>query len=236
MLRMLAGCEWSGRVRDAFLARGWDAWSCDLLPGEGDHPERHIQADIQVAFDEGGWNLIILFPECRHLSRAGAVWWKQKRLPRYDEDGNELPSLQDEAAAFFMRMVKAPAPHVAVENPLGDMSQRYRPPDQVVEPWWFGDMFAKKTGLWLKDLPRLYADDMVPPASRAATGGGSWRTDLTAGRSLMSAYEDSEGRARRALVRGRTFPGFARAMGAQWGAFIEAEGREVVPDVETQRR
>lgn len=210
-LRMLAACEYSGRVRDAFAARGWDAWSCDLEPSET--RGQHVQGDIFKAFDFGRWDLIIAFPPCTDLSLAGARFWQQKRA-----DGR-----QDAAAEFFMRMYGAPAPRIAVENPRGDMSRRFRPPNQVVQPWWFGDPFVKQTCLWTYGLPPLIADKTVTPEYRVATGGGSWKTDTSAGRTLMSAYEDSEGRKNRAKVRSRTFPGLARVMASQWGAYLEGE-------------
>lgn len=211
-LRMLAACESSGRVRDAFAARGWDAWSCDLEPSET--PGQHVQGDIRKFYElltGFPFHLIIGFPPCTDLSLAGARFWKEKRA-----DGR-----QDAAAEFFMDMIRSRAVHVAVENPRGDMTRRYRPPDQIVEPWWFGDPYSKKTCLWLRNLPELYIDNPVRVTGRVATGGGSWRTDTTAGRKHMSAYEDSEGRKNRAKVRSRTFPGLARAMADQWGSFLE---------------
>jgi hypothetical protein len=208
---MLAACESSGRVRDAFAARGWDAWSCDLEPSET--PGQHIQGDILSVFRWSFWDLVIAFPPCTDLSLAGAVHWKAKQA-----DGR-----QEAAAEFFRKMAHAPAHRVAVENPRGIMTKLYRAPDQIVEPWWFGDPFAKKTCLWTRGLPMLVADNLVVPVGRVATGGGSWRTDKAAGKTLMSAYEDSEGRKNRARVRSRTFSGFARAMAEQWGSWMEAQ-------------
>jgi hypothetical protein len=247
-VRVLVGCECSGRVRDAFARRGWEAWSADLLPSEiparvtvtdydksitdldGLFGANHYQGDVRDLFSREHpvnaarrtgnlWDLAIMHPPCTELSLAGARWWPAKRA-----DGR-----QDAAAQFFMEMVNAPAPLVAVENPRGDMKRRYRPPDQEVEPWWFGDPFAKKTCLWLKGLPELtpsHTEADFPQLFRATTGGGNWRTDKAAGRQAMSAYEDSEGRANRAKVRSRTFPGFAQAMAAQWGSFAEAVNDE----------
>jgi hypothetical protein len=203
-VRVLVACEYSGRVRDAFIRRGHNAVSCDILPS--DAPGPHLQGDVRRLLGHQ-WDLVIAFPPCTHLSLAGAVHWKAKQA-----DGR-----QRAAAEFFMAMINAPAAHVAVENPRGIMTKLYRPPDQVVEPWWFGDPYAKKTCLWLKGLPPLEADSIVTPVGRVATGGGSWRTDTAAGRTAMSAYEDSEGRKNRAKVRSRTFPGIARAMADQWG-------------------
>lgn len=217
-LRMLAACESSGRVRDAFAARGWDAWSCDLDPSET--PGQHMRMDVNLVFEVTRatgftWDLIIAFPPCTHLSLAGARFWKQKQ-----QDGR-----QGEAVMFFLDMIDAPARHVAVENPRGWMNNHYRAPDQIVEPWWFGDPFAKKTCLWTRNLPELVKDNPVTPTGRVATGGGSWKVDSAAGRAAMSAYEDSEGRKNRAKVRSRTFPGVARAFADQWGDFVEHQQR-----------
>jgi hypothetical protein len=171
------------------------------------------------------WDAAFLFPPCTHLSLAGAVWWKEKRKPRYDENFEETWSVQDEAASFFMEMVHAPAPLVAVENPRGDMTRRYRPPDQYVQPHMFGDPLVKATGLWLRGLPLLYADDPVEPlpGGRVATGGGSWRTDQKHGRGANNGHEDAKGRVNRQRERNRTLPGLARAMASQWTRFVEEQ-------------
>jgi hypothetical protein len=259
---MLAACECSGRVRDAFAARGWEAWSADLLPSEtpvigtytneqkalvsavgerigtgyhyqGDvrdlflkrHPVnylKHLERQHYVERIDGRvplWDLVIAFPPCTDLSLAGARWWKDKRQVR----SFETVSRQDAAAMFFMQMYNAPAPYVAVENPRGDMTRRWpeHPPDQYVQPCDFGDPTAKKTGLWLKNLPLLVPDNQVDPgANRVATGGGSWKNDLKNGRKSVST-EDSEGRARRDIVRSRTSLQVARAMADQWGSYVE---------------
>ena len=271
-LRMLAACEASGRVRDAFAARGWESWSCDILAPAENHPEvatgsdngqkyrkrrrpgtpdpyghlvvkgsSHWQGDVRELFEwdhpvnasvrfglEPVWDLVIAFPPCTDLTLGGARWFKAKDARR-GGDGR-----MQRGSAFFMEMVNAPAPRVAVENPLGIMCRRpdeqdgdnavgYRWPDQVVEPWWFGEPYAKRTGLWLKNLPRLVADKPVVPVGRVATGGGSWRTDKTHERVAMSRYEDSRGRENRAYMRSLTFEGFARAMADQWGAHVEEQ-------------
>jgi len=267
-LRMLAGCECSGLVRDAFAARGWEAWSADILPSETPvfdefyggpefaktpSPEDctpggcHYQGDVRDLFswdhpvnrahrDRLGavelanwpsvplWDLFIGFPPCDHLSLAGARYWKQKRVTRVGPHGEyPWPSVQDEAADFFMEMVHAPAAHTAVENPRGDMTRRYRPPDQYVQPWWFGDPLVKATGLWLENLPLLVADNPVMPSGRVATGGGSYRTDIKYGRGPNNGHEDARGRVNRRRERNRTLPGFARAMADQWGNYAEEQ-------------
>lgn len=231
--KALIACESSGRVRDAFAARGWDAWSCDLEASE--MPGQHIQGDINSFYDmvhAMPFHLIVAFPPCTDLSLAGARFWQEKRA-----DGR-----QQAAAIFFMRMIRSPAKYVAVGNPRGAMSKIYRQPDQVIQPWWFGDPFRKATCLWLRNLPELVPDyksepDLLATATsgdmagyrlhRAATGGGSWKSDKAAAEAAgldfngASHYEDSEGRKNRARVRSRTFPGVARAMADQWGGFIE---------------
>lgn len=263
---MLAACEMSGRVRDAFAARGWEAWSADLLPSEIP-PQRtytagesrylslpgargcHYQGDVLDLFkwthpvnagrrayylgtEEGMpatppvWDLVVGFPPCTHLALSGARYWRVKREWQLDQDSGEftLPSIQDEAADFFMDMVNAPARYVAVENPRGDMTRRYRAPDQYVQPWWFGDALFKATGLWLKGLPLLKATHTMEDyadLSRVTTGGGSHRTDMRKNGRSSNGHEDSEGRARRHIVRNRTLPGLAAAMAAQWGPYIE---------------
>jgi hypothetical protein len=229
----------SGRVRDELAARGFDAWSADLLPSESpdfqslsNGDAHHYQGDVRDLFDgrhpvnarrlaendarsRAGlrrlplWDLIIAHPPCDHLALVGANRWAQKRA-----DGR-----QDAAAEFFMEMVNAPSPLVAVENPRGDMKRRYRAPDQEVQPWMFGDAFEKTTCLWLRGLPPLQATHSkldFPELQRMVTGGGSWKTDKGNMRKAMSAYEDSEGRARRSIVRSRTMPGLAKAMAQQW--------------------
>ncbi len=239
-LRCLIACECSGRVAYEFAKRGWEAHSADLLPNETADTLRfgnggtfaHYQGDVRDLFrwdhpvnrnrdyrnrhvyDTPLWDIIIAHPPCTDLSLAGAVWWPQKRA-----DGR-----QDAAAGFFMEMMNSPSQLVAVENPRGDMTRRYRAPDQYVQPWMFGSPLVKATGLWLKGLPTLvptHREENYPELFRLATGGGSWRTDKAAGRKAMNAHEDSEGRKNRSKVRSRTDVNLARAMADQWGAFAE---------------
>lgn len=276
-LRVLLACECSGRVRDEFVQRGWEAWSADILPSEtpahvvtADGQDfyqdctpwgvpgwdsrfgHHYQGDVTDLFswdhplnrdrkeeakDDPSlplWDLIIAFPPCTRLSYAGNRWRKE-----WKANGEE-----DAGAAFFMDMISAPAPYVAVENPRGVMFTRYRQPDQTIQPWWWGDPFKKNTCLWLKNLPLLTPKYDEPEVlatvssgdmtgyrlHRAATGGGSHRTDMAAGVQRpehdfngRKHYEDSEGRKNRAKVRSRTFPGIASAFADQWGFFVECE-------------
>ena len=145
-MRVLVACEFSGVVRDAFSARGHDAWSCDLLPTE--KPGPHIQDDL-INHVSDGWDLMLAFPECTHLAVSGARWFKHKLWK------------QREAIDFFMTLTLVPIPRIAIENPIGIMSTRYQKPDQIIQPWQFGHGETKATCLWLKNLPKLIPTNIV---------------------------------------------------------------------------
>ena len=172
-MRVLIACEFSGVVRDAFAKRGHDAWSCDILPTE--QPGNHYQCDVLDVLDLG-WDLMIAHPPCTHLAVSGARWFKEGIKPL---------SLQDEAAEFFMKLVNAPIPKIAIENPVCVMSTRYRKPDQIINPFQFGHPEQKKTCLWLKNLPKLIETNNVydymitlPLKERAKIhwmGSGHWK-------------------------------------------------------------
>lgn len=204
------GQHYQGDVRDLFR------WGHPL--NEERYEERLASPSAVIHGIPPLWDLAILHPPCDHIAYAGAVWFKHKDATR-GGDGR-----MQQGAAFFMEMVGAPSPLVAVENPHSVMQKLYQPPTQIVQPWFFGDPYVKGIHLWLKGLPPLVADHAMedyPELFRVATGGGSWRTDKAAARKNMSAYEDSEGRVNRAKVRSRTMPGLARAMAEQWGSFAE---------------
>ncbi len=147
-LRVLVACEFSGVVRDAFIAKGHDAISCDLLPTE--RPGPHIQGDVLEVLDNG-WDLMIAHPPCTHLCVSGARWFKEKRA-----DGR-----QQAAVDFFLKLINAPISKKCIENPVGIMSSIYRGPDQYIQPWQFGHGETKKTGLWLFGLPELKPTNIV---------------------------------------------------------------------------
>lgn len=147
-MRVLIACEFSGIVREAFVARGHDAWSCDLLPSE--IPGQHIIGDV-LEIINNGWDLIIAHPPCMHLCSSGARWFPEKRA-----DGR-----QQAAIDFFLWFTKIDCPHVAIENPIGIMSTLYRKPDQIIQPFQFGHGETKATCLWLKGLPRLTPTEIV---------------------------------------------------------------------------
>ncbi len=147
-MKVLVACEFSGIVRDAFKAKGHDAWSCDLLPTE--RPGNHFTDPIEIILSMGiKWDLMIAHPPCTHLAVSGARWFKDK----VEE--------QKEAIKFFMALVDAPIAKIAIENPISIMSRRYRKPDQIIQPWQFGHGETKATCLWLKDLPLLKPSNVV---------------------------------------------------------------------------
>lgn len=145
-MKVLVACEFSGIVRDAFAARGHDAWSCDLLPSE--RAGNHIQGDV-LEIPEDGWDLLIAHPPCTHLAVSGARWFKGKRAE------------QEDAVKFFMALANAPVPRICIENPISIMSTRWRKPDQILQPWQFGHGETKATCLWLKNLPLLTPTKVV---------------------------------------------------------------------------
>jgi site-specific DNA-cytosine methylase len=145
-MRVLVACEFSGVVRDAFLARGHNAVSCDLLPT--DAPGPHYQGDVRDILGDG-WDLMIAHPPCTHLAVSGARWFKDKRTE------------QEEALAFVRTLLEAPVPQIALENPVSVISSRIRKPDQIIQPWMFGHGETKATCLWLKGLPKLVPTNVV---------------------------------------------------------------------------
>lgn len=195
-MRILVACESSARVRDAFRLRGHDAYSLDIIPTEGD-PKWHLKTPLTKQILAGDWDMIIAFPPCTYLS---VVNNRFVRTP-----GGQI--LHEQAYRFFMDIVESPCPKVAIENPVGRMSTRYRKPDQIIHPWQFGEPWTKKTCLWLKGLPLLVPTDVVEPVGPWVNGGKyGWGTGLPA-----------EGAGRDSTLRSRTFQGIADAMAAQWG-------------------
>jgi site-specific DNA-cytosine methylase len=145
-MRVLVACEFSGTVRDAFAARGHEAWSCDLLPTE--KPGNHVQCGV-LGLLERGWDLMIAHPPCTHLAVSGARWFKDKRHE------------QSVALEFVRRLLDAPIAMIALENPISIISSKVRKPDQIIQPWQFGHGETKATCLWLKNLPKLTPTNIV---------------------------------------------------------------------------
>lgn len=198
-MRVLVACEYSATVRDAFRKHGHDAWSCDILPTEGD-PKWHIQGDaIEVIYGKN-WDLLIAHPPCTYLSRAGARWWK--------DPARQL--LADKAAEFVYSCRDAPINKIAIENPIGQLNKRWRYPDQTIQPYQFGHPYSKATCLWLKGLPTLFHTDVLNeyvPLLPSNVGAGR-----------RSGQKSSPGVVHSAKEAARTFQGIADAMAEQWGS------------------
>jgi hypothetical protein len=200
LVRVLVACEYSGRVRDAFTDLGHYAVSVDLLPS--DTWGLHWQGDIFRFLEaQPDWDMMIAFPPCTKLSCIGTKHW-----PRWQDDGS-----QDLAIDFFCALGWVDIPRIAIENPAGIMSTVWRKPDQYVQPWWFGDPWNKRTGLWLKNLPLLEMSDPVESWGPWVSGGSG----RTAEEGAYGTYRAGDRKG--ALARSATFPGLATAMAEQWG-------------------
>ncbi len=203
-MKVLVACEFSGIVRDAFAARGHDAWSCDLLPTE--RQGNHIQGDVLEILSDG-WDLMIAHPPCTDLAVSGAAWFSEKIA-----DGR-----QQKAIEFFLKFIHAPIPKSAVENPVCVMSSKFRKPDQLIHPYYFGDEFSKPTCLWLKGLhPLVHREDDELFGQKTHVGKGEFVTSKNGKRGAKWNWWLPPG-PERAKIRSRTFQGIANAMAAQWG-------------------
>lgn len=147
-MRVLVACEYSGVVRDAFIRRGHEAMSCDLLPTESDGP--HYEGDVRDVLDYP-WDLMVAHPPCTHQTASGALHFEAKR-----KDGR-----QQAGVSFFMMLARASIPRIAIENPVCIISTLWREPDQIIQPWQFGHGETKSTCLWLKNLSPLKPTDIV---------------------------------------------------------------------------
>ena len=198
-MRVLVACEFSGVVRDAFIKAGHTALSCDLMPT--DKPGPHYQGDVMDIIG-GGWDLMIAHPPCTHLAVSGARHFAKKRA-----DGR-----QQEGIDFFMALARAAIPRYAIENPIGIMSNIWRKPDQIIQPWQYGHSVTKSTCLWLKGLPALTPTDIVDK-------GVTWTAK--SGKRMSQWYYDSSclNPKEREKMRNKTFQGIADAMADQWGIY-----------------
>jgi site-specific DNA-cytosine methylase len=229
-MNVLIACEESQRVCTAFREKGHNAFSCDILPCSGGHPEWHIMDDVLSIINphqisesfygivfrtmngdayaiRGKWDLIIAFPPCTHLSSSGQ--WAYSK-------GKDI-SLREEAAAFFMMFANADCERIAIENPVGIMSSRWRKPNQIIHPWQFGHNAEKQTCLWLKGLPNLVPDIKEKPELEYF----DWIDSKTGKKKRMQKWMYDirciSDRKKRAEIASKTFPGIAKAMADQWG-------------------
>ena len=239
ILNVLVACEESQRVCTEFRKLGHNAYSCDLLECSGGHPEWHFHQDVLEVIKNGGgtlqngkecyisgkWDLMVAHPPCTFLAVSGAKWY-------YHPDDKDLPIEQrrphpnfpnrakdrEDGANFFMELANANIKYIAIENPVGIMNTRWRKPDQVVQPYHFGDSASKKTCLWLKNLPPLKHTNVVDPGEYIEFGSGKrlakWYSD-----GLTKTKTPEE----RRTWRSKTFPGFAKAIAEQWGEYVSNE-------------
>ena len=204
-MRVLVACEESGRVRNAFIERGHDAMSCDLLDTSAKGP--HHKGDVFEVINDG-WDMMIAFPPCTHLAVSGAAWFEQKR-----KDGRQQQGIE-----FFMALANAPIPRIAIENPVGIMSNVWRKPDQIIQPYYFGDQFQKTTCLWLKNLPKLmHAKERNLFEESTHVDRGEMIT-FPSGKRMAKWYALLRADDSRGHLRSKTFPGIANAMADQWGS------------------
>jgi len=209
-VRILVACEESQVVTKAFRAWGHDAFSNDIIEASGGRPEWHIQDDCLQVIERDTWDMIIAFPPCTYLTLTGNRWFN---IERYGDKARQRHYDRDSASAFFLKIANAKCERVAIENPIGVMSSRFRKPDQIVHPYMFGHRTTKATCLWLKGLPKLRPTDLVDKGEHVIAPSGK--------RMSKWYYETScLPHADRAKARSKTFPGIAHAMAEQWGGFF----------------
>ena len=222
-MKLLVCCEESQTVCKAFRELGWEAYSCDIEPESGGHPEWHIQQDVLPLIDgdcsfktvdgtehhiEGQWDLLICHPPCTYLTCSGNRWYK----PEYKDKFPNRIEQRERAVEFFMTFINANCEHIAVENPVGIMSTRYRKPNQYIQPYYFGDPEKKTTGLWLKGLPCLKPTNIVEAViirTKSGVNEPRWH--------METMYLPPKERAK---LRSKTFPGIAKAMAEQWTEYL----------------
>jgi hypothetical protein len=222
MARILIACEESQATTKAFRKLGHEAFSCDLLPCSGGHPEWHFQQDVFEVIDMG-WDLMVAHPPCTFLAGSGAQWLsnpEDRDLP-FDERRphpkypNRRQDMLD-SVEFVKALYNANIKHIAIENPVGLLSGKWRKPDQIVQPYMFGDEATKTTCLWLKNLPLLVPTDVV---------GKGERTVFSSGKSHPKWYADALKNAKtkeeRQTLRSKTFEGMANAFAEQWGGIFK---------------
>ena len=198
---VLLACEESQVVTIAFRKLGFNAFSCDIVPCRGKHPEWHLQCDVRdlIGKTEPLWDMLIAFPPCTDLSVSGARYWEQKRL-----DGRQQKSID-----FFMFLANCKIPRKAIENPVGIMSSVWRKPDQIIQPFEYGHPESKKTCLWLENLPKL-----TPTKTLKLPSCGYWENQTPSGQNKLGPSPE------RAKIRATTYPGWGEAMADQWGKVL----------------
>ena len=203
-MKILVACEESQAVTKELRKLGHEAFSCDILSCSGGHPEWHLKQDVFKVIEKG-WDMMIAFPPCTDLAVSGARHFERKRV-----DGTQQKSIK-----FFMDLANAPIEKIAIENPIGIMSTEWRKPDQIIQPWQFGDKAQKSTCLWLKNLPKLKPTNIVEKGEFfefTSKKGEKKRMPMW----YYKALQEAKTPAQRRTLRSKTFKGIAIAMAAQW--------------------
>ena len=205
-------CEESQAVTIELRRLGHEAYSCDIEPCSGGHPEWHLQQDVIPLLKEK-WDMIIAFPPCTYLTSAGTRHYSLKMNSQ--EKVEARTKERDKAVEFFMIFANADCPRIAIENPVGHMNTHWKKPNQIIHPYWFGDNAEKRTCLWLKGLPELQPTNMLPKPEPMYICQGEKRKGKSIGwcegmRGIKGGQKE------RAKARSKTFPGIARAMAEQW--------------------
>lgn len=230
-MKVLVACEESQRVTMEFRKLGHDAYSCDLLECSGNHPEWHIKKDVTLLLNgncifhtvdgveheiSGKWDMIIAFPPCTYLTVTGNRWYNYEK---YGDKAIQRMLDRNDAIKFFMTIANADCDKIAIENPVGIMSTQWRKPDQIIQPYQYGDAYEKRTCLWLKGLPMLSPTKIVEIPDRI---------QFKSGKTMAKWYVEAGNlsKEQRALVRSKTFPGIAKAMATQWGSEESIQSEE----------
>lgn len=214
-MRILIACEESQAVTKEFRKLGHEAYSCDILPCSGGHPEWHLQKDV-VEILKDKWDMIIAFPPCTYLTVTGNRWFN---IERYGEKALQRYKDREEAIKFFMMFANADCEKIVIENPVGIMSSHWRKPNQIIQPWQFGDKAQMRTCLWLKGLPLLEHTEIVEKGEFF-----EW-TDKKGIKKKQpmwyyQAFTESKTPEQRRTLRSKTFLGIAKAMAEQWNINI----------------
>lgn len=213
-MKILVACEESQAITKEFRALGHEAYSCDILPCTGGHPEWHLQGDV-FGFINQGWDMMIAHPPCTFLSVSGA-------RHMYNKDGSVNESRlrnQNEALEFVQKLMDADIPRIAIENPISVISSKIRKPDQIIQPYMFGDRASKSTCLWLKNLPKLEPTNIVDKGEffefKDRKTGKVKKQPMWYYQALQQAKTSAE----RRTLRSKTFKGIAEAIASQWGIY-----------------
>jgi len=214
-LRVLVACEESQAITKEFRKLGIEAYSCDLLPCSGGHPEYHIQGDAFAEAYSGKYDLMIAHPPCTYLAVSGARWlWNKDGTPNLERRRNMEDGLQ-----FVRKLMDAPIKHIAIENPVSVISTQIRQPDQIIHPYMFGDSASKRTCLWLKNLPLIKPTNIVSPGEYYEWTDKNGKKKRQA-KWYMDALNTAKTAEERRTLRSKTFKGMAEAIATTWTHYL----------------